>query len=304
MSFVTDTWRQLVRRRLWPVAILLAGALAAVPFLLAKEPEPVSTPPLPGAAATQAPAADGDPVVALASADEERRRRVLGARKDPFEPAPVKKPKAETPSGAGSEVPPMAAPPIDTGAGSGGGLPSGGGVTPPVVAPPAVPPVAQPPEEKKPSYPLYTLTVRFGSSESGELPTQKVRKLEALPDDEEPLLVYLGVQDGGKTAVFMVDAGVIAQGDGSCQPDPQTCETLHLRAGDTEFFDVTDEEGNTTAQYQLDLLDIKHKTTASAAVARKASKGGRKALRRLNRKAFKAEVARVKRAALAGAGGF
>ena len=39
MSAVTNMWRQLVQRRLWPVAILLIAALAAVPLTLAKEPE-------------------------------------------------------------------------------------------------------------------------------------------------------------------------------------------------------------------------------------------------------------------------
>ena len=38
MNVVTTTWRQLVRRRLWPVALLLLAALVAVPVLLAREP--------------------------------------------------------------------------------------------------------------------------------------------------------------------------------------------------------------------------------------------------------------------------
>ena len=40
MSVLTDIWRQLVQRRLWPVAVLLIAALVAVPLLLAKDPEP------------------------------------------------------------------------------------------------------------------------------------------------------------------------------------------------------------------------------------------------------------------------
>ena len=72
MSVITDTWRQLVRRRLWPVAALLVAALAAVPFLLAKDPEPapVASPASEGltagataqspAAATTTPATSAD----------------------------------------------------------------------------------------------------------------------------------------------------------------------------------------------------------------------------------------------------
>ena len=96
MNVLTTTWRQLVRRRLWPVAILLVAALAAVPVLLSRDPAPVPPPEQPAAApAEQSAKADdalAEPVVAKASADDRsRRRRVLGVRKDPFTPAAAKK---------------------------------------------------------------------------------------------------------------------------------------------------------------------------------------------------------------------
>ena len=99
MSILTSTWHELVRRKLLPVAILLLAALVAVPFLLAKDPEPAS--PVPAADDASAPAtasaATADPVVTLVQ-DGERseRRRVLGVRKNPFAPAPVKPVKAES----------------------------------------------------------------------------------------------------------------------------------------------------------------------------------------------------------------
>ena len=40
MNLITDTLQGLVRRKLWPVALLLVGALVAVPLVLAKTPEP------------------------------------------------------------------------------------------------------------------------------------------------------------------------------------------------------------------------------------------------------------------------
>ena len=98
MNVLTNTWRQLVRRRLWPVAVLLAGGLVAVPVLLARDPEPViPEPPAVSAPAQTAKTADdplAEPVVAKATAaDRGRRRRVLGSRKDPFAPDAVKHPK-------------------------------------------------------------------------------------------------------------------------------------------------------------------------------------------------------------------
>jgi hypothetical protein len=127
----------------------------------------------------------------------------------------------------------------------------------------------------------------------------------------------------------MVDEGVVAQGDAECNPSPDNCETMHMRVGDTEFLDVTDEDGNVSAQYQLDLLDIKTKRTADAAKAAKArtkaSKAGRSILRarqaaagplryrydaksgtvrKISKRAYKALLAKSARAALGTAGGF
>src|SRR5690349_22580206 len=97
MNLITDTWRGLIQRKLWPVALLLVGALVAVPLLLAKTPEVEPAPPANAVAAAE----EGIPATFVTSAaDEEsgedttgKRRRTLGASKDPFEPAPLPKAK-------------------------------------------------------------------------------------------------------------------------------------------------------------------------------------------------------------------
>jgi hypothetical protein len=143
--------------------------------------------------------------------------------------------------------------------------------------------VAVDPAEPKPRHELYSLTVRFGDSTADSREKFNVARLKPLPSAEEPILVYLGLTKDHKTAIFLVDATVEPVGDGVCKPSPVTCETIHLRKGDTEFFEVKDAEGEVTAQYQLDLLDIERRTTASAAKAKaaraRASKAGRKILR-------------------------
>src|SRR5437867_1221671 len=95
MNVLTTTWRQLVRYRLWPVAVLLVAALAAVPFVLKRDTEPVATPPASAPdSGTKVSAGLAEPVVAAATPEERsRRRRVLGSRKDPFTPESVKHPK-------------------------------------------------------------------------------------------------------------------------------------------------------------------------------------------------------------------
>ena len=252
MNVLTTTWRQLVRRRLWPLAVLLIAALVAVPVLLARDATPVDSPALPETSApAETAAADDDalaePVVAKASvADRSRRRRVLGSRKNPFEPAPVKKPKAAKTT-TKSEAP------KDTG---GSDAPKDTSTSTPTE--PAAP--VAPVEPKKPSYPNGSLLVRFGDPSSDTLEKKLLRKLVGLPDgttETGPLLIYTGLKDHGKKAVFLVDASLDVTGDGTCKPHPSSCETIELAAGETEFFDVIDPEtGEVTAQYELDLIKI------------------------------------------------
>jgi hypothetical protein len=282
MSMITDVWHELVRRRLWPLAVLLLGALVAVPFLLAKQPAPVPAPAtssLPGTTKTAADAVvTANPLVALADAGAAPRRRVLGARKDPFQPAPVPKVKAKqsvagTDTSAGAPAPSGGGTPTG-GTSSGGGSPTGSGGTPTGPATPAPP---------KKTYPANSLTVRYGS-DAASLKKFTLARLQPLLDNTNPILVYLGVRKGGKEAVFLLDASVKAQGDGRCDSGSTQCETLVLRKGETEFLDVTDDAGKVTATYELDLLAIhadtsgvaKASTAKAAAAARKAQAIGRR----------------------------
>jgi len=262
MNVINTTWRQLVRRRLWPVALLLVAALAAVPVLLVQDPEVPAPPADLVPLASEPDDTIAEPVVAeVTPEDRARRRRVLGVRKDPFAPAPVKKakvdePKSEAPpksdAGTGTDVPPVSV--------------GGGGVTVPVPVEPVAP---------KKYFSAGTIIVRFGDATSDQLDRFAIEKLEPVPDDELPLLIYMGLTKDGKKAKFLVDASVEVDGDGTCRPHRSSCETIELSVGETEFLDVIDtetaegaedesaegedaeDEARIVAQYQLDLVDIK-----------------------------------------------
>jgi hypothetical protein len=345
MTHLETVWRQLLQRRLLPVAILMVAALAAIPFLLAKDPEPAPPAPVTDTDRAIAAAALPEPIVETVDAAEpQRRRRVLGARKNPFQPAIA--PKDEETASEPTASTPVTGAPDTTGSAGGtttaptstGGATGGSTLPGPSDAPApdgGEPPAGDPPAAKKPEpkeHELYSLTVRFGDSTAEGLKRMNLQRLRPLPNADDPILVYLGVSEDEDTAVFMVDEGVEVAGDGVCRPSPSNCETLHMRKGDTEFFDVKGASEDTAAagaQYQLDLLDIERKTTKSARKAEAArareSKAGRRLLRarqaaagplryhyyakrgvvkKLDRTAYKAAVARVARAALASAGGF
>jgi hypothetical protein len=148
----------------------------------------------------------------------------------------------------------------DTGGGGGGGGGTVGGGEP-----------AEAPVFYKPG----TIIVRFGEAESDTLDRFAIPKLGPVPDDEFPLLVYMGLTKNGKKAKFLVDAALEVEGDGTCKPHPASCEIIELAVGETEFLDVinpeepadegedseeeTDEETEpeVVATFQLDLVDIK-----------------------------------------------
>jgi len=315
MSVLNDTWRFLAQRRLWPVAILLIAAAAAVPMLLSENPPPPAAAPVVAVKADKDAVLAEDPIVtAAADGDRSGRRHVLGSRKDPFKPqatpTPVPKPKAVKVADTGASTT------------SGGSSPTTGASPAPLTGTPVIP-------APKKKYELYELTVRFGASDGQQPPRKDVKRLQALPSNDDPVLIYLGVLDDKKTAVFMLDSGIVAQGDGTCRPSRTTCETIHIREGETEFFDVPGEDGvvsedGSGQQYELDVLKIRKTSTTDAKKAQKArtsvSPKGRMILRarvagdgplryrydaktgrlqKLSKKAYKAVVAKAARAARA-----
>ena len=190
MSVITDTWRQLVRRRLWPVAALLVAALAAVPFLLAKDPEPAPVAsPASGGSATGTGVLATEPIVALAAPeDRAERRRVLGARHDIFTPtkkaakATAKAAKADgataasagadaaastDTSGAGASPSPSAGASPSAGGSAGGSTGGSTGTGSTGTETPAATPTPEPapaPATPEPTWPANSLTVRFGDA--------------------------------------------------------------------------------------------------------------------------------------------
>jgi hypothetical protein len=286
MNAILEPFKSLWRRKLWPVAVLLVGALAAVPIVLAKEPVAAPAP----AANAAAKANQGMPATFVAAADpaeEGDRRRVLGEAKDPFAPAALsakakaarkkaaakrkatEKSSKESPAGEKSST----GGDNSTGSAGGGSTPSG----PPASAAPT-PTV---------TVPKYSVKVRFGSTDAEQEPAAKtVERLAVLPDDENPLVVYRGVEDGGKVAVFELTGTVVAIGDGKCEPNPDNCQILKLRAGETEFLTISDTGDETDAQYQLSLLKINQKQTTEKASESEALKksAGSKLLGKLDRK--------------------
>ena len=98
MSVFNDTWRFLMQRKLWPVAILLIVAAVAVPKLLASEPTAAPVPPAAAVKSDSASVLATEPIVAPAATPTAAVAVRSSARaKNPFKPkaTPTPDPEAE-----------------------------------------------------------------------------------------------------------------------------------------------------------------------------------------------------------------
>lgn len=231
MNAVKNIGRDLVDKRLWPVAVALAAALIAVPVLLAKSP---GAPKAPDSAAHASGSAPPGQVVSL-STGAGRGLLQAGALKDPFRqqhlPLPPKAVNTLTASTASTSS-------GSSSSGGSGTSGSGGGSTTTAPAPD----------------PTVRAVVRFGPA-GAQLAERKIDSGTPLPSTGAPLVIYLGLLPDSKRAKFLVSSDANAQGDGACSPSANVCATVTMKTGQTEFLDVTN--GSTSRQYQLDYLGTK-----------------------------------------------
>jgi hypothetical protein len=279
-----ELWHDLRAKRLWPVALLLVVALVAVPTVL-KKGSKSPTPPAPTPVAAGA-AANANKAVVVADTNTDQNS-TLGVfnKKDPFKPdkavLSAAHPKVVAPKGgstassgggnsnAGSNAG------SGSGSGSGGGSGSGSGGNTGGSSPQTTP--------QAPKGPFaYTVDVKFGKR--GELRLHhNVQKLDILPNQNNPLLIFMGVNTAGDTAVFLTDTSLKAAGEGTCKPNGDTCSFLYLKLGDgknTESLSEVATDGSGT-EYTLVLKAI-HKVPVSelAKNAKKAAKAARDEARR------------------------
>jgi hypothetical protein len=296
MTFVRSLVRDLVERRLWPVAVLLVAGLVAVPFVLGGGSEPTAPVDVPVTAPTpnDTPAERAE-VTVDESVPAERER--AGEVRNPFSAPESERPKAAetttsasaTPSSAGSAATPAAGgstgTATDTGTPSGGsyggsssggstsggstGSDSGTTTTTPKKATPKTTTTADDAKD------TYHVDLRFGVNGAEPKKIEDVARLSPLPSLTDPFFVYLGViktKAGEKRAVFLVSSDATPNGEGACHPTTADCESIELAKGQTAYFDYVAPDGTPT-QYQLQLTrirkaEVRTEAKAAAAVAR------------------------------------
>jgi hypothetical protein len=255
-----DLYRDLRDRHLLLPAIALAVGLIAVPLLLSKGPAPAAPPPPASAEGTAAtvPAVLADSEV---SVRDYRRRLDELTSKNPFE----------------QQFEPR---PDDTAAG--GGISPGG--TSPTAADGTPGLTTSLPSSSSPATSgttggttdntsgdssqndadvvnqLVVRRVDVMVGVQGDLKQRNgVRPMTVLPSEATPVLAFLGTDDAGKRAAFVVSSDVTSVGgDGACVPSPG-CLFITLEKGESATLDY----GPDGQTYELELeriRDVKLKT--------------------------------------------
>jgi hypothetical protein len=280
MSFFKNVLSDLIEKRLWPLALALVAALVAVPMVLGGGSDDTSAG-TPVAGVTGTPAAAAPSQAEVVSLEEQAAGKVQrkGSLKNPF--VQHHQPKVTTTTTPTAST--TATTPAPQGSSAGGDTSgsTGGSSDTPTPTPTAPAPTA-PTDPGKTAKETYRVNFTFG--EEGAMKTySNVARLTPLPSSDNPFFVYLGLADDGKSAIFLIDGAADPSGDGKCMPSADDCEQIALKAGDTEFLDVSSGTAG-TVEYTLTVKSIKKATTsqASAAKARaRESKAGREVLRQL-----------------------
>jgi hypothetical protein len=244
-----DGFGKLVRLRvsnkLWPIAAVLALALVAVPILLSSNSSANNSPVAQVPPSPAVPSVSAIPAVSVT--DTPSHAKLTGRSHNPFKQLPDGggNGSKSSKSSAKSEPSPSQTP-SGSSSKSGSTTPSGGastrqGTTTTTTTTTAPPPPPPPPTLA--STDTYDVAVSITGNSGNENTISSLERLSAVPSHSNPLLVELGVLQGGKRVVFALQPGTVVRGAGQCIPGPVDCELLSLAHGQIEKLEAQTQEG-------------------------------------------------------------
>jgi hypothetical protein len=255
MTFFLDLWQDLREKRLWPVAVGLLAAAIAIPVVMLKPasdgaPTPVAVAP--------APKVETLPAVNVDSSPTRNSNLKTFKQRDPFKPLSVLK-KASSASSAGASG--SSSSPSASSAGS-SGTGSSGSTTSTSTTTTTTSPLTTPSTPSTPStggttpvkWFRYTADFSFGAPDAPKTMTG-VTDFTLLPDDKTAAVVFMGVSNDAKSAIFfLADPGFTPSGEGECN-DPNDCRFIKLALDDKKNEETfTSLDGSVV--YNLKLLQL------------------------------------------------
>ena len=301
MNIFQPLINDLREKRLWPVVAVLIAALVAVPVLLAKPaPKPKAAMAAIGATAG-ASAIDGLPVLTLSTSPQFSHLPRPG--RDPF----TQQPTTTTTSATVSTTSPASSSSGSTtgahgssstsgsGAGGGGTSPSGKNstgtstTTTTSTTSTETTTTSTSTTTTKPTGLLrtesYEVALAITSPDGGLNTIDPVVRLSPLPSAKQPLLIELGVLQGGSKVLFVVQPGTIVGGPAKCLPGKVDCQIISLAPNQIESLYVKGSSGPShVSDFAVTgITTISHDSAAAAGrVRRQVSKTGQKLLKFLH----------------------
>ncbi len=273
-QILSDLYRDLRDRRMLVPAIALLVAILAVPLLLSSSAAEEVAPLAPTAAVEGAAATEPAVLVEQAGIRDYRKRLSALKSRNPFDQQFTLPPAGAAVVGevdGGLGVPVSTGETADAVATVGAATASGSSpVAPASISPTTsddsdaatsdgVAPASEPTEavEATPPPPeirFYAGRVDVSIGPLGEATEYNdVRYLSFLPNEEAPVVAYLGLLEGGDEAIFSISSAVtMGEGEGSCAPKkPAPCQFLTLKVGEERYMTY----GTDGPTYRLKLLD-------------------------------------------------
>ena len=253
-------WQDLRTKRLWPVALGLLVAVVAVPVLLSKSSSSSAQPPV----AVVPPTTSGLPAVTQGSVVATGLHR---STRDPFSPqagGTASSSSAVASTGSATSVPASTGTAVGaTGGTSTGSATSSGGSTPASGSGGSTPtspsggngssgsgsqgsgsggttPPANPGLSPRQS---YDVKLAITTTSGGVNTLDPLERLSVLPTQSHPLMVELGVLDGGNHILFALEPGTTVSGPGRCIPGPIDCQVVSVGRNQVEHLGVRSASG-------------------------------------------------------------
>jgi hypothetical protein len=265
MTFFLDLWHDLREKRLWPVAVGLVAAAAAIPAIMLKPAAQPSDPPV---VAVKDNNAATLPAVNVDTAPTHGSKLETFSKRNPFKPLADLQKEPGTTAGDNSSSTGGSAGGGSAGTGSNdGGAPAGGssggsGGSSPDTSTPGSSPNPSSGNPTSPGLHWFKMTADFQFGLSGKPKTMKsVEPLTLLPDSSTPVIVFMGVASDAKSATFFIaDPAYTADGEGTCN-DREHCEFVTLRLSEGH-----NEETFTDGQvaYDLKLTKLRREPISAA----------------------------------------
>jgi len=287
MSVPRNILKELVDRKLWPIALVLIIALVAVPVLLTKKaPTDIVTPPT-----GPLPYSSGTTLPAISIKASPTNSKLAGGGRNPFTPQ-HEATTTTTVAAATTTTPVTGTTTTSTGSGTSSSGGSGTGASTAPATTPVAPgtPAPTTPAPTTPAKPAptgltptqsYHVSLALTTADGGVNTIDPLERLSILPSKQEPMLVELGVLQGGHSVLFVVEPGTVVSGAGTCTPGPIDCEIVSLNPGQTEGISKQTASGSTpVALFSVNSISAdNHPSVRAANAARQnASSAGRELL--------------------------